>query len=244
LPNRAPAQNAENLPKGNVQVNSVVPSHDVSGVWLMDTNAYHNDPRSGSLSVAPLTSWGEEKYKPNIGKGGYDDPTFHCDPPGLPRIALGQAPFEIIQIAGRILILYEDFYARRTIWTDGRALPKDPDPTWYGSSVGKWEGDTLVVDTIGFDDRSWLDGAGHPHSDAMHVVERYRRVNHDTLELSMTVEDPKAYTKPWVSSAPKSFKLAPKTGPKAELLEFPCIPEDEDSFRTDVREPAAGRLSK
>lgn len=219
-------------------------ARDLSGVWLMDVNAYHNNPSSGSLKAAPMTAWAQERYKASAGKPGYDDPTYHCDPPGLPRVALGQAPFEIIQIPGRILVLYEDFYARRTIWMDGRTVPKDPDPTWYGYSVGRWEGDTLVVDTVGFNDRSWLDGGGHPHSDAMQVVERYRRVDRDTLELNMTINDSKAYTKPWVSSAPKSYKLAPKVGPKAEVLELPCVPEDEESFRKVVREPAAAKPSK
>jgi hypothetical protein len=214
-------------------------SPDISGVWLMDTDAYHKDPGAGSLKAAPMTPWGEERFKANAGKPGYDDPTFHCDPPGLPRIALGQAPFEIVQIPGRVLMLYEDFHEHRQIWMDGRALPKDPDPTWYGYSVGKWEGDTLVVDTIGFDDRSWLDGNGHAHSEAMHVVERYRRLGHDTLELNMTIDDPKAYTRLWVNKSPKTFKLAPKAGPKAEIMELVCVPEDEEAFRKAVREPAA-----
>lgn len=219
-------------------------ARDLSGVWLMDTDTYHKDPGYGSLKAAPMTSWGEERFKANAGKPGYDDPTFHCDPPGLPRIALGQAPFEIIQLPEKILILYEDFYQHRQIWIDGRELPKDPDPTWYGHSVGHWDGDTLVVDSIGFNDKSWMDGAGHPHSEAMHVVERYRRIDHDTLELTMTIDDAKAYTKPWISKSPKTFKLAPKLGPKAEVMELPCVPEDEEAFRKAVREPAASKSPK
>jgi hypothetical protein len=218
---------------------SVANSHDLSGVWLMDTGAYHSNPRYGSLAVPAMTPWGEEKFKANAGKPGWDDPTFHCDPVGLPRIALGQAPFEIIQIPGRVLILYEDFYEHREIWTDGRPLPKDPDSSWYGYSVGKWVGDTLVVDTIGFNDKSWVDGNGHPHSDEMHVVERYRRVDQDTLELTMTIEDPKAYKQPLVTRTPKTFKLAPKVGPKSEVMELLCVPEDEEAFRKAVRAPAA-----
>ena len=225
--------------------------HDISGVWLFDTNLYHasfNNPGLYGLSprqAPPMTPWAQAKYaaaKPGyrVGTGAEDnDPALHCDPLGMPRI-MGPGPFEIIQIPGRILVLFEEAYTRRTIWTDGRGLPKDPDPTWYGYSVGKWEGDTLVVDTIGFDDRSWLDGAGHPHSDAMHVVERYRRVNHDTLELTMRIDDPKAYAKPWVSSAPQVYKLQPKY----ELLETPCVPEDEASFLKTVREPAASKPVK
>lgn len=234
-------------PKGSGQTNShsVAASRDLSGVWLFDEKRYHEDPRlylMPAKQVPPMTPWGQEKFneaRPGSrgGTGDSDnDPTFHCDPPGLPRITNGrEGPFEIIELPGRILILYENFQARRQIWMDGRGLPKDPDPTWYGFSVGKWDGDTLVVDSIGFNDKSWLDGEGHPHSDAMHIEERYRRVNHDTLEMTMEIEDPKAYTKPWVGSEPKVFKLRPKL----ELMELPCVPEDEESFLKAVREPAA-----
>src|ERR1700682_224242 len=153
----------------NTKAGVTTPSHDLAGVWIMDVDAYHNNPGYGSLKAAPMTPWAQERFKANAGKSGYADPTYECNPPGLARIALGQAPFEMIQIPGRILIFYEDFYARRTIWMDGRPIPKDPDPSWYGYSVGKWEGDTLVVDTVGFNDRSWLDGAGNMHNDALHI---------------------------------------------------------------------------
>ena len=234
----ASAQNSQKPTGAKASPEASQPLHDLSGVWLMDTDAYHKDPGYGSIRPGPMTPWGEEKFKANAGKAGFDDPTFHCDPPGMPRIVLGQAPFEIIQVPGRLLIHYEEFHTHRQIWMDGRALPADPDPTWYGYSVGKWEGDTLVIKTIGFNDKSWLDGNGHMHSDAMRIVERYRRLDHETLELNMTIEDPKAYTKPWMSKMPKTFKLAPKEGPKAGVLELLCIPEDEDSFRRAVREPA------
>jgi hypothetical protein len=149
----------------------------------------------------------------------------------MPRIMGGA--FEIIQIPGRILLYFESDHVHREVWMDGRELPKDPDPTWYGYSVGKWDGDTLVVDTIGFNDKTWIDSWGNPHSEDMRVVERYRRVDHDTLELKMTVIDPKAYTAPLVSS-PKTFSLHPKY----ELVESLCVPEDEKTFLDRVREPA------
>ncbi len=222
--------------------------HDLSGVWLMDEDRYHQDPRlygGPSKVVPPLTPWGKEQFDAAMpgskaGTGDSDnDPILHCDPIGFPRI-MGPGPFEIVQLPGKIVMLFEDQLARRQIWTDGRSLPKDPDPTWYGYSVGKWQGDTLVVDTVGLNDRSWMDGGGHPHSDLVHVVERFRRPNHDTLELSFTIDDPKAYTKPWVSTEPKVYKLRPKL----ELLESPCVPEDEESFLKTVREPAAPKSSK
>ena len=225
-------------------------SHDLSGVWLFDANLYHSDPSLYTMPsdvVPPMTPWGQKQYASampgsKVGTGAMDnDPILRCDPPGLPRIATGrEGPFEIIQIPGRILILYEWYHEQRQIWMDGRPLPNDPDPTWYGYSVGRWEGDTLIVDTIGFNDKSWLDGNGHPHSDAMQIEERYRRVNHDTLDLTFKITDPKAYTQPWVSTKPKVFKLQPKL----ELMQLPCVPEEEQAFFNNIREPAAQKKDK
>jgi hypothetical protein len=109
-------------------------------------------------------------------------------------------PFEILQTPGRVLMLFETGNSLRQIWTDGRGHPADLDPTWMGHSIGHWEGDILVVDTIGLNDKTWLDTAGHPHSDALHIVERIRRVDHDTLENALTFDDPKTYTKSWTST--------------------------------------------
>ncbi len=153
-----------------------------------------------------MTPWGETKYrtaKPVFGlakKPAKDsnDPVYRCFPPGVPRIYLHRRPMEIIQLSNEVIMMFE--YARivRHIYTDGRPHDKflDP-PLWMGDSIGKWEGDTLVVDAIGFNDETWLDRIGHPHSDALHVVERIRRVDHGTLEDNITIDDPKAYKKPW-----------------------------------------------
>jgi hypothetical protein len=113
---------------------------------------------------------------------------------GFPR------PFEIVQIPGRVLVLFEWDHWVRPIWTDGRGHPKDPDPTWMGHSIGRWDGDTLVVDTVGLNDKTWIDSIGHPHSEDLHVIERYRRTKHDELEVAFTFDDPKAYTKPWTAT--------------------------------------------
>jgi hypothetical protein len=104
---------------------------------------------------------------------------------------------EIVQTPGRVLIIYEFDHFVRQIWTDGREHVKDLPGTWMGDSIGKWEGDTLVVDTTGFNDKTWVDRAGHPHSEDLHVVERIRRADPKTLQVDITIEDPKAYTKPW-----------------------------------------------
>ena len=122
----------------------------------------------------------------------------------------------------------------RTIWMDGRKLPEDPDPRWYGYSVGKWDGDTLVVDSVGFDDRTWLDQVGDPYSSEMRLQERYHRVG-NTLELTMTLTDPKTYTRPWVSEK-KVFNLLPNE----EIREEICAPSVEQEFNRRTRDPAGG----
>jgi hypothetical protein len=115
-----------------------------------------------------------------------------------------------------MLYMFEKRY--RVIWTDGRALPTNPDPRWYGYSVGRWEDDyTFVVETIGMDDRTWLDNSGDPHSTDLHVEERYRRVNQNTLELTVVITDPKVYTKPWTMRNRLRLRLMP---PDTDLMEM------------------------
>lgn len=215
-------------------------AHDLSGVW------WRHGKSGSTLSrndVPPMTPWGQARYaenKPGIGRADRvvalgNDPMMLCDPVGFPRIMFYDAyPSEIVQVPGRVFEFFDYFYAHRTIWTDGRELPKDPDPTWYGVSVGKWEGDTFVVATVGFNDRTWVDDDGHPHSQDMRVEERYRRVDHDTIELNMTITDPKAYTKPWVGET-KTWKL----DSKMELREDICVPSDEAKYKEEMRVPAA-----
>jgi hypothetical protein len=127
----------------------------------------------------------------------------------MPRIYLHRYPIEIVQVRGRLMMFFEYDHFVRQIWTDGRKHPEedDLDPSWMGHSIGSWDGDALLVDTIGFNDKTWLDNAGHPHSEALHVVERMRRVDHDTLQIDFTFDDPKAYTKSWTGQ--KVFRLRP-----------------------------------
>jgi hypothetical protein len=134
----------------------------------------------------------------------------------------------------------------REIWTNGKQLPKDPDPIldvfggWMGYAVGKWEDDhTFVVDSIGFDERTWLDRNGNRHTDQMRLREQWRRVDHDTLQLTLTINDPKMYTQPWVSDT-KTFKLEPITELQPEF----CVPSEEESFNARVRNPAGGVTAK
>jgi len=125
-------------------------------------------------------------------------------------------PMKIVQTAGLVAVLYELPNNFRQIFMDGRALPNDPNPTWQGYSVGRWEGETLVVETIGFNDKSWVARPGHPHTEALRITERYRRRDFGHIDLQMTVDDPKAFTRPW--SARVKFNLLPDT----DLLEFHC----------------------
>ena len=199
----------------------------------------------------PMTPWGQARFndnKPSYGARAIppalgNDPQGKCDPLGIPRLLFfgPTTRIEIVQTAGRMLQFFEWEHIWRTIWTDGRELPKDPDPTYLGTAVGKWEGDTtFVVDSLGFDGRTWIDHFGDPHSGEMRLQERYHRVDHDTLELTLTLTDPKTYTKPWVSET-KTFKLQPKT---AEIQEIFCVPSQEEAFNKRIRDPAAGKAGK
>jgi hypothetical protein len=190
---------------------SVASAGDLSGVWANITVPRKVSNPVPSATFSPenpsLQPWAQAKWEANKNdnpgqedtNGRVDrDPTVaSCFPTGMPRLMTEVFPFEIIQIRSRVLILFEKDYAVSHIWTDGRKLPKDPDPSYMGSSIGRWEGDTLVVDTIGLKDITWLDRVGHPHSDALHIVARMRRVNHDRLQIDWTFDDPKAFTKPW-----------------------------------------------
>ncbi len=221
-------------------------SHDLSGVWMQ----YPDGPVRGVPGMnaiderfrPPFTPWGQARFDaarpmqgPTAVAGEENAPTLHCDPDGPPRVLNLPNPFEIIQIPGRVLMFFELGHVWRTIWTDGRALPKDPDLSWLGYSVGKWDGDTFVVDTIGFNDKLWVDVFGSPRSDQMHLTERYRRLNHDTLEMQITMDDPKAYTKIWVNP-PKLHKLEPTW----EIAEWFCVIEEEDAYSDAIRKPAGG----
>ena len=180
------------------------PAGDLAGVWYPSSvNTFTliwTDAKGQRLDTLPLTPWGEEKFKGNHPIGGAytalnsNDPNIACLPPGVPNVYIHAYPVEFLQVPGRTIMFFEYGHFVRQIFTDGREHEKDANPTWMGDSIGKWEGDTLVVDSVGFNDKTWLDVAGHPHSEAMRVVERMRRVDHDTLIIDISIEDPQAYT--------------------------------------------------
>ena len=203
-----------------------VPAPDLSGVWMAEDAS--NALLTATKEEPPMTSWAQAQFRnaataeqgPAEGKSKAD-PYSRCDPPGVPRVYLLDAPLEIIQTPTRIFIFYEEGHYWREIWMDGRPVPKDPDPGYMGYSVGKWVDGTLVVDTIGFNGKTWLDNVGHPHSDALHVVERFQRIDNDTLQITFMFDDPKAYEKPW-TAAPRILK----SKPGRELLESFCVQDD------------------
>ena len=226
------------------QESSSALSHDLSGVWMQ----YRDGDVPGTPGMngvnehfrPPLTPLGQAKVdaaKPLSGTkavaGQEDNSALRCEPSGPPQVLVLPNPWEIVQIPGRVLMFFEEQHIWREIWTDGRPLPKDPDPSWLGYSVGHWDGDTFVVETVGFNDKEWVDLYGNPRTSTTHLTERYRRLNHDTLEQQIIIEDPKVYTKPWVSP-PKLHKLEPGW----ELAEWFCVLDENKGYDEVVRKPA------
>jgi hypothetical protein len=203
------------------------PAHDLSGVWNM-----HSPPEyrkfigsTYSLEEPAMTPWAMEKYKATKPSNGprthslkeTDDPVLKlCLPPGTPRIYLQPFPVQFIQTPKEVIMLYEYDHTVRHIFVDGRPHPPDVIPTYMGHSIGKWDGDTLVVDTVGFNEKTWLDRDGHQHSDQLRVVERFRRIDRDNMEVNITMEDPKALAKPWTT------KLFFQLKPDWDIMELAC----------------------
>jgi hypothetical protein len=151
-----------------------------------------------------------------------DDPEANCLPTGIPRIA--PYPWRIVQDPTHIYFLFEgNIHSYRQIFMDGRKHPADPDPTWYGHSIGSWDGDTLVVDTVGFNDKFWFDFRGHPHTEQLHTIERYTRKDLGTLENKVTIIDPGDYSKPF------TLTFTARLRPKEELMEYICQENQQDS---------------
>ena len=190
---------------------------DLSGIWRADTMRY-NENLLPVGTEAPMLPWAAELYKHRVDTLGFERPMTRCMPHGVPdAMTVAGLPFKILQTPGVTVVLFEEFHKYRQIHTDGRKLPVDPDPAWYGYSIGRWEGDTFVVETAGFKEGSWLDNNGHPHTEALRTTERFRRTNFGRMDLTVTIDDPKAYTRTWTSDT-IHFLLQPDT----ELLEHLC----------------------
>ncbi len=209
---------------------------DFSGTWDVDHN--RPCPPEGCVDFylpeefanigwslpggLPLQPWARELAKSRTASLRKDDPLTHCLPIGI--IELHTIPMfrKVVQVPGLVTIVHEYNASYRQIFTDGRPLPVDPQPSWVGYSSGKWDGDTLVVRTAGFRDGIWLDTGGDPITDAAQVTERFRRVNYGRLEVEITVDDPKAYTKPW------TVKLAQILQLDSDLIDYICLENEKD----------------
>jgi hypothetical protein len=200
----------------------------------------------------PYTPLGEAKMEANKPTGlgvrsvpsvQGNDPVIFCNPPGFPRMDLNEfRTIEILQAADHLVVLNQFFRTWRTIWTDGRALPDDAELRWNGYSVGKWMDDyTLVVETIGMRDDTWVDNQGRPHSTDLKVEERFHRVDNDHLELTVTIDDPKMYTKPWLALNKFPLKRQPRG---FDIQELYCSPSDFADYNKDIGDPIAEPPSK
>jgi hypothetical protein len=200
---------------------------DFSGIWQRPRRGGAIPGTPGRAPAAPndgiaagvevqFQPWAADAYKERAENNGKGTPSERCLPHGITKAVSVPEPFKIVQTPELIVILHEEFNHHRQIFTDGRSVPQNRKPTWLGYSLGTWEGDSLVVDTVGFVDGTWLDFRGHPATDALHLVERHRRLDFGHLEIQFTIDDPKAYLKPWMVTM--AFDLLPDT----ELIEHVC----------------------
>jgi hypothetical protein len=203
---------------------------DFSGVWEAEGQTYFFNLAAGlkedELPILPWARAVQQQREKDVHK---DDPLALCLPHGVPRVNTnGLFPFKIVQTNGLVVILYEQLNLFRQVFLDGRKLAKEVNPTWLGYSTGKWDGDTLVIETSGFNDRTWLDTEkGHPATDALHVTERFRRPTFGSLEVVATIDDPKAYSKPWTTTVQKMHLLL-----DTDILEFVCTENEKDAPHT------------
>jgi hypothetical protein len=224
-------------------------SRELGGVWLLESQTRGFPMSQWSPKELPFSAAGLARFNDNKpGKGPRqsppafgNDPIGGANPPGLYRTLIYSRPFELIQLPDKVVQTFEWAKVWRVIWTDGR----DPSaalaagPYWYGYSVGRWEGDVLVVETEGLDGRAWFDEWGTPFSDNARIQERWRRADADTIELTITVHDPDTYREPWTSDV-KAYELQRKDSSTGEPLEVIFAPIDEVEFNSRIRDPAAG----
>jgi hypothetical protein len=220
-----PSPGIPRLPDGKPNLSAPAPKTpdgkpDLSGVWTVSgyTRNIAKDLKPGEVSFQP---WAAALYQRRVDTNGIDDPQARCVLSGVPREDVVPYPFKIMNTNGALVILYEALHSYRQIFTDGRPLPKDPNPSWMGYSIGHWDGDTLVVESSGFVEDNWLDNNGHPGTEALHLTERFHRRDVGHIDLHVTVDDPKAYTKPWSVNLP--MMLA-----DTELIEYVCDENEKD----------------
>ena len=243
-----PMAGAPRTPDGKINMTAPVPmlngKPDLSGIWQVQAeprapgglfglgespnSKYFRDILSDfNPDERPLTPAGAERLRKHTEPGAFN-PILNCLPDGVPHGDLLPEPFKIIHSPGVIVMLYEVETTFRQIFTDGRKLPADPSPTWQGYSVGRWEGDTLVIETAGFNDVGWLDARGTGHSEEMRVEERFHRRDYGHLELTITITDPKTFTKPI------TFSVVEELLPDTDLFEHYCLENERDARHQPV----------
>ena len=220
---------------------------DLSGVW---NHSPPDDMRGYSgwaFTATPpsMTAWGQERYdaaRPTFGPRGVmatesNDPVYECYPPGTPRVYFHPFPFEIVQLPSRTLMIYEYHHTVRQVYTDGRDHRTDLPPLWVGDSTGHWEGGTFVVETVNFNDRTWLDREGLPHSEEFRLVERMLLVDEDTLRINFTFDDPIAFTETW-----EGLRFYERVD--WDIEDFACMERNQnavfDAFEQEIRDYDAG----
>ncbi len=223
-------------------------SNQLDGVWF-PSNSNQGPVSSWSLDELPFTPAGLAAFNGNLPSGGetrrlaafQNDPIADANPPGLYRSFVYSRPWEFIQFPDRVVQIFEWTNHWRVIFTDGREVPEQvvTGPFWYGYSVGQWEGDTLVVQTVDLDGRAWMDARGTPISEySAKVEERWTRTGDDSIELTITVNDPEFYSRPWTSDV-KTFAFQPKGSRYGEMEQVIFAPIDEIEFNSTIVEPSA-----
>ena len=209
-----PAQDAPAIPRGDGYA-ELERLPDFTGVWTLGIGAGGRAPAQPQLTPAAQERLDAFRAK-QAAEGVSQEKQIKCIPPGMPGIMRQPYPLEFLFTPGRVTIFAETYTQARRIYTDGRPLPEDPDPFFNGYSVGRWEGDTLLVDTIGFNERFWLDRRGLPHTNQMHTIEKFTRTHQNAIAYEITVDDPGAYTAPWKGELNLSWE------PNTELFEYMC----------------------
>ena len=197
---------------------------DLSGFWMPADGVKHLLNLAADLKPeeVPLQPWAQALYKERIENNGKDHPGVRCWPSGIPEKLNIPDGLKVVQTPDLLIFLHESRTIYRQVFTDGRALPRDAQPTWMGYSIGHWEGDTLVVETIGQNGKTWLDMRGLPGTEALRIIERYTRPSVGRIDIDVTIDDPKAYTKPW------SVKLSWNLVPDTDLIESICEENNKD----------------
>lgn len=221
-----PTPGIPRLPDGKPNLTAPAPkttdgTPDLSGTWQPVPGYTGNIAKDLKPGEVPFQPWAEALYKHRQETEGREDPQARCVLSGVPRENVVPYPFKILNTPAALVILYEALHSYRQIFTDGRPLPKNPNPAWMGYSIGHWDGDTFVVESSGFVDNNWLDNGGHPGTEKMRLTERFHRRDFGHIDLQMTIDDSKAYTRPWTVKL--GFVLV-----DTELIEYVCDENEKD----------------